>query len=219
MNYEKIYNQIIQKARFENRNKKQGIYYEAHHIIPKCLGGEGNSSDITHFNIILLTAKEHYIAHRLLCLIYPSDNKLRFALWAMINGLGKIKRYKPSARIYSILRESYILTPKSQETKLKMSASSKGKIFSDIHKQRISEAAKNRNPISEETRKKMSNKIYSAEYRNAISNRLKGHVHSEETLKKIGDGNRGKVLSEDTKLKMSNAKKGKLRGPYKVKVY
>jgi hypothetical protein len=41
MDYNKLYNKIIERAKSENRKKKQGIQYEAHHIIPKCLGGTG----------------------------------------------------------------------------------------------------------------------------------------------------------------------------------
>lgn len=40
MNYKRIYDSIIENAKLQNRKKKQGIYYEEHHIIPKCLGGK-----------------------------------------------------------------------------------------------------------------------------------------------------------------------------------
>jgi len=39
MDYKKIYESIIEKANSENREKGNGIYYESHHIVPKCLGG------------------------------------------------------------------------------------------------------------------------------------------------------------------------------------
>ena len=39
MNYKKVYDALIIKAQNENRIKGQGIYYETHHIIPKCYGG------------------------------------------------------------------------------------------------------------------------------------------------------------------------------------
>ena len=65
MNYQKIYENIIQKVRFLNRIKLKKdnpnyIYYERHHILPVCLGGNNNEK-----NLILLTAKEHYICHKL----------------------------------------------------------------------------------------------------------------------------------------------------------
>jgi hypothetical protein len=109
MDYESIYNAIISKAKSEGRVKKKEVYYEAHHIIPKCMGGLGHVTESNHPNIILLTAKEHYIAHRLLCLMYPDNNKLKFAMWMMINGATRNKnnRYIPSARIYEVLRKEH----------------------------------------------------------------------------------------------------------------
>ena len=42
MNYERIYNQIIERSKneLEQRieHKKNGGYYEGHHIIPRCMG-------------------------------------------------------------------------------------------------------------------------------------------------------------------------------------
>jgi hypothetical protein len=82
MDYKKIYDDLISKARSENRIKNAGTYYEAHHIIPKCLGGEGTVNQWKkHPNIILLTAKEHFVAHKLLCEIYPNEPKLISAYW------------------------------------------------------------------------------------------------------------------------------------------
>jgi hypothetical protein len=80
-----------------------GIYYEGHHIIPLCVGGTGRSGDKNHPNIVLLTAKEHYIAHRLLCEIYPDSNGLKMAIWRMINGTKS--GYKLSPKMYARLKE------------------------------------------------------------------------------------------------------------------
>ena len=61
MNYQKIYESIINKAKSENRKKHNGTYYENHHIKPRCLNG-GEEKE----NKVLLTAKEHFICHKLL---------------------------------------------------------------------------------------------------------------------------------------------------------
>jgi hypothetical protein len=53
MDYKKIYDDLISKARSENRIKNAGTYYEAHHIIPVCLGGEGDSN-VNGKNILIL---------------------------------------------------------------------------------------------------------------------------------------------------------------------
>lgn len=80
VNYIKIYKQLMDKSRQEGRCKKQGVYYEQHHILPNFLfkdrkdrqgqkghlDGDPNNKD----NLILLTAREHFIAHLLLTKIY-----------------------------------------------------------------------------------------------------------------------------------------------------
>lgn len=83
MNYLSIYNSIITNAIQSNRRRKSikdksYVYYESHHIIPKCLGGSNDKE-----NLVLLTAKEHFVAHQLLVKIYPKEHKLVFALRMM----------------------------------------------------------------------------------------------------------------------------------------
>lgn len=80
MNYTHIYNKLI--------NKRLACtpvgYSEVHHIIPKCLGGTNNVN-----NLVRLTAREHYVAHKLLCRVYPHNKKLKIALWRFITGNSK----------------------------------------------------------------------------------------------------------------------------------
>ena len=64
MNYQKIYNDLIQKRKNHILNKKIQ-YCERHHILPHSCGGSDDDS-----NMINLTAKEHFIAHLLLIKIY-----------------------------------------------------------------------------------------------------------------------------------------------------
>lgn len=64
MNYQKIYNDLISKRQSDPACEYG--YSEHHHIIPKCMGGTDDKS-----NIVSLTPREHFIAHWLLCLIYP----------------------------------------------------------------------------------------------------------------------------------------------------
>lgn len=131
MNYQRIYDQIIDRAKKESREYGKGVYYERHHILPRCLGGDGkNHQWRTHPNIILLTAREHFICHQLLCQIYPNEPKLKFALWAMSNQKTKNRNYKAGARTYERIKQEYINIicnkPKSQETRNKMSIAKKG---------------------------------------------------------------------------------------------
>jgi hypothetical protein len=75
--YTNWYYVIIKNAKKLNRSKKDG-YFESHHIIPKSLGG---SNDVE--NLVLLTAKEHYIVHLLLTKMVQSKNDLIKMSWAL----------------------------------------------------------------------------------------------------------------------------------------
>lgn len=101
MNYASVYERLIARAKSECRVRSVGSYYEAHHIIPKCMGGTDD-----HSNIVLLTAKEHFVAHRVLIRVYPGDSKIAYAyimMCRMNNGLQS--RVIPSSRAYQEARE------------------------------------------------------------------------------------------------------------------
>lgn len=98
MNYKQNYFDYINYVKSLNR-KRGKVYYEKHHIIPKCLGGT-NEKD----NLILLTGREHFLAHYLLCKIYPNNKKLLFAFAGMKRISKEQKRY-----INSRLYEKYKL--------------------------------------------------------------------------------------------------------------
>jgi len=122
MNYSKIYYDIIDRARSESRSKKQG-YFESHHIQPRSIKGSN-----TKENLVLLTAKEHYLAHMLLVEMYPRGSyewrKMIYAASMFLAINSKHERYRPSARFYSQIREelSKIKTgvPRTEETKEKI---------------------------------------------------------------------------------------------------
>ena len=137
MNYEKIYNQIVDRAKFEARQKLHKshvnyVYYEEHHIIPKCLGGSNDKS-----NLVLLTAREHFICHWLLARLYAYNNKITAAFWAMCNQRKpSVSRYVPDSRAYQEARELHAVNISllkegicmKDETKKKLSEINKGQI-------------------------------------------------------------------------------------------
>lgn len=87
MTYSEFINSIIEKR------GKWGIekeYWEGHHIIPKCLGGKGNSR-CKHPNIIRLYPQEHYLAHKLLAEENPTNSKILRA-WSCISHVWSEKR-------------------------------------------------------------------------------------------------------------------------------
>ena len=77
MDYISHYNSLIQKS----KNRKLQGYTEIHHVIPRCMGGS-NDKD----NLVILTAREHFIAHLLLYKIYPKNLALVKAIYMMCIG-------------------------------------------------------------------------------------------------------------------------------------
>lgn len=55
-------------------------YLEKHHVIPRCMGGSNDKS-----NLVLLTGREHFMAHMLLWKAYPSNGSFAFAATFMSN--------------------------------------------------------------------------------------------------------------------------------------
>ena len=94
MNYKQIYNRLIERA----KNRQIDGYLERHHIIPRCLGG---SDDLS--NLVRLTPEEHYIAHLLLIKIHPSNHRLISAAIMMIPN-------RPSNKLYGWLRRKFSIT-------------------------------------------------------------------------------------------------------------
>ena len=76
MDYKKHHDNLINKAL---KRIKPEVYYESHHIVLKKLGGDDSKS-----NLVNLTAREHYVIHRLIYLINPCKETKR----AMISIMG-----------------------------------------------------------------------------------------------------------------------------------
>ena len=87
------YNNIIQH--FQNTIVEG--YYEKHHIIPKCLGGTDEKT-----NLVLLPTKVHFIAHALLHKAYPNEPKLAQAFGMMVACNKYHKGRKYSSRLYEM---------------------------------------------------------------------------------------------------------------------
>jgi hypothetical protein len=201
MNHNKIYNTICSKAKSEQRVKEEGTYYEAHHILPKCMGGEGKVSQYkTHPNVVLLTAKEHFVVHRLLTKIYPSSKPLRMAWWAMCNqeAPNQERIYKPSGRVFEEARIGFVESHSGENHHL----------YGQGWKQAGEKNPAYGKPQSEELReqKRISStqSWKNPELRAAQSKRLKGRKDSEETKLK-----KKKPKSEEHKRKIGLAHKDK----------
>lgn len=112
MNYKQIYENIIA---FRKKNVPVDCYTEIHHIIPKSLGGTDAKT-----NLVRLTAKEHFICHRLLVKIqrigtnqyYCMLNAFLMMLWCKDTDQN---RYT-SSRKYAALREQYSAYQSEKQT-------------------------------------------------------------------------------------------------------
>ena len=160
-------------------------YHERHHILPKCQGGT-NDED----NLIDLYAKEHYIAHKLLCEENPDNDKLKYAFYIMAFAKTENQeRYSIDEDEYEKLREELSAMQKDKY-KDKTKHPSYGTHLSEERKKHIGDINRG-NKYSE------------------------GRIVSEETRKKIGQAN--KNPSEETRKKMSQSQKGRLSGGKNIK--
>jgi len=98
--YKRWYFDIVAKAQASNRKKKAGKYFERHHIIPKSFGGD-NSKE----NLVLLTAREHFICHWLLTK-FSNKNLLRKAQKAFGAMVTHRSFRKLTSKQFSIVKEN-----------------------------------------------------------------------------------------------------------------
>jgi hypothetical protein len=143
MDYKKHYDNLMSSRMLLKKeriiDKKRGGYYEGHHILPKCKGGLGTSSKgYTHNNIVLLTAREHFIAHWFLWRIYM-DRQMALAFHKMISN-NKNQSRIISSRGYQEAREAFSITNKGNQ----YGKNKKGKKLSDEQKMNISMFMKGR---------------------------------------------------------------------------
>jgi hypothetical protein len=189
MDHQRLYNSIIEKAKYRGLNKKSLSYYtERHHIIPRCLKGSNDKS-----NLVLLTGREHYLCHLLLIKIHPSNNKILFAIWRMIHGR-QSSYIKMTSRQFEKIRCEH---SKVQRNNIGPLSSNFGKKFSDESKERMRIAHLGKT-ITEETRTKLK-----------ASRKLR--IFTDATKEKMRVSSIGKKHNDITKEKMRDAKLGTLR--------
>jgi len=95
MDYNHHYTRLIERAK--TRTPDPAIHYEKHHIIPRCLNGTNDKS-----NLVKLTPEEHYVAHQLLVKIFPGNRGLVHAATMLcVDGSG----HRSNNKIYGWLRK------------------------------------------------------------------------------------------------------------------
>ena len=152
MNYTDHYDRLMARA----RSRVLTGYKERHHVLPKCIGGGNEPS-----NLVDLTAEEHYVAHQLLVKIYPTVTGLAAAVLRMAPRLSGNKAF-------GWLRRRFAERVSATRLGIKLPP------FSDAHRKKMSDALKGNKHWSgrkhkPETIIKMSGKHLSAEHKAKIS--------------------------------------------------
>jgi len=182
-----------------NRNNE---ILEKHHILPRSLGGTNNPT-----NLVLLTPREHFIAHLLLTKLYTGKDRAK-----MIYAFSMMCQCNPSQKRQ--INSRYFSLYKKMASKYCIGENhpSFGRKQSNEMRKLLSEGRKGENnPMygKDPWNKGLSMPPYSEERRNKISEANKGKILSDETKLKIGQSNKGKVRSEEFKKKLSEMNKGK----------
>lgn len=126
MNYRKIYKNLIRTRKLLQRSKKEGLFHR-HHIVPKAFGGSNKKE-----NIILLTPKEHFIAHRLLAKCYKNNPDKRFRMMCALKRFVCFD-FSLTPRQYEIIQREHAAAASQLQ---------KNKIFTDEQKSKISQSLK-----------------------------------------------------------------------------
>jgi hypothetical protein len=188
--------------KFIDALKNQSIdgYSEKHHIMPRSMGGGDEPS-----NIIVLTLRQHYIAHWMLWKTYGGKMAVAFDY---MNGIKKYG-YRLTGRTIKLLSEDVSKRrserPVSDATKEKQRQAKLGRKLSPEHIEKVRLASTGRF-VSEETKRKVS------EAKKGIATRGTGWQQSQETRNKIGQAQvgalnhmHGKKHSMETRMKMAEA--------------
>jgi hypothetical protein len=177
MDYLRQYNALIATRKMQHRQKGNGVYYESHHIVPNCFGGDGSKG-----NLVLLTAKEHLLAHLFLAEIYSGEKRMKmwFALNCMLRRKSKTVPHslRISLRTYERIKK---------ETALFSSVLHKGK--------------PKRNPIKKGTKRKPEHTAQSVKTRIERGH----HLHSQQTKDKLKAARKFQVIDGS---KISAGQKG-----------
>lgn len=157
---------------------------DRHHIIPKCMGGSNHTD-----NLVNLTAREHFICHRLLIKMVDSKfkSKMIYAAWQQSRS-AKFKGARITSRTFAKLREEMSISytgrkrmPFTDEWKKNMSNSKKGEknyMFNRNHSiESIEKISKNRKGKCTGKNNPFFNKTHSADViANIISTNKTVHV-------------------------------------------
>jgi hypothetical protein len=218
MDYQKHYDLLVARS----RDRVVEGYTEKHHIVPRCMGGGDEPS-----NLVRLTAAEHYVAHQLLVKIYPDSYSLLWALSAMTHSTRyadrsgnkryawlrqrfaktqreKLKGIRPSQKCFEA-RQATIHNkrgPLSEELKAKLSAAAKGRKKSASHIANLSKAKIGATypPRSEDSKRRSSEAMKNSEaHKKAIK-----RITADPAYKALQSANMKRIWAERKQLSQIN---------------
>jgi len=156
--------------RCQEKNKNFTGYVEKHHICPKAkdMFPEYKNFKDHPWNLAILTARQHFLAHWILARAYGGGMWVAFFNMSVCKTTNQQRTVIKNSRIYEEIRKNLFM---SEETKNKISKSMKGKKnslgrkLSDDTKEKISKSNKERKRIITDTERetksiKMSKKIW-----------------------------------------------------------
>ena len=195
--YTRWYYSIISNAQSQGRKKLKPtninyIYYENHHIIPKCFGGDNNKD-----NLVLLTAKEHFIVHILLpkmCISIRHQQQMINALHQMNRKCPNHENHYFNSNLYEHYKKKIVCTSEKRE-KHKNKVSCR-----DIRTGDFLQVSKKQFQESEHLVGVNHGKKWSKDWCNNHSKMMKennpffGKKHSNDTKKNIGEKNSKNML-------------------------
>jgi hypothetical protein len=128
--------------------------YHIHHIVPKCLKGSDDPS-----NLIKLTYREHYLAHCLLALAFTSVKKLGKAI-------NCFKSSAKNSRVFQLVARH----EQSDETKVKIGNSNRGK------------PRKRKTPMSDEERQERAERCRNRKWEDKSRQKLRNSALEKPTI-------------------------------------
>jgi len=183
--YSKWYNSIIDKAQKRNWNKVD-FYVEKHHILPKSLGGTNDKH-----NLVVLTAREHFICHLLLTKITSGQEKYKMiSAYSKMFSSGKdSQRYKPNSRFFEMSKKLLSeMMKKNNPTK------------SELVRNKMSLNSWTKKENAEEIRQKISKN------KTGVKLNLTDEQRTQRSKTKLAEKNGmyGKTHTDEVKQKLSN---------------
>lgn len=229
MNYQQQYNQLVESRK--NRILDPSIIYEKHHIIPACFGGKRNKE-----NLVYLTYREHYIAHKLLFEFSEGQNKTKmgFALHRICNINNKNQTYriknnreyeKVKTQVYNFIKgenhPSHGVVMWNETERKNISNRMMGEGNHRYGKRPWNYGlTKETNEVLKKNGENHSKKFKEGkidttnlwkpteETNKKISKALEGKPKSQSHRNNLSKANLNKKATEETKLKMSQSQKG-----------